>query len=93
MGIYSNGTIFGIRIYNFENEISNTLFEHKSLVTMTQAQMREAYLFYTSLDNKTDIHFQYYTECSSTLNPHHSEECMIWYPMSLTLFIEKFGKI
>lgn len=93
MGIYSNGTIFGIRIYKFENDIGKTLFEHKSLVTMTQAQMREAYLFYTTLDNKTDIHFQYYTECSSTLNPHNSEECMIWYPLTLTLFTELFGKM
>jgi hypothetical protein len=30
MGKYSNGSIFGIRIYNFNDEdIANTLFEEK----------------------------------------------------------------
>lgn len=93
MGIYSNGTIYGIRIYKFENDIGKTMFEHKSVVTMTQAEMREAYLFYTTLEYKTDIHFEYYTECSSTLNPHNSEECMLWYPISHDTFMETFGKM
>jgi hypothetical protein len=30
MGIYNNGSIFGIRIYNFnDDDLSNTLFEEK----------------------------------------------------------------
>jgi len=35
--------------------------------------MKEAYLFYTELNDKNEIHFQYYTECSSTLNAYNEE--------------------
>ena len=66
MGIYNNGNIFGIRIYNFNDEISNTLFEEKYYEIMTHEQMREAYLFYTALNDKNNISFKIYTECSST---------------------------
>ena len=65
MGIYGNGHIFGIRIYNFnEDDYANTLFEEKYEEIMSHQQMKEAYLFYTELNNKNDIHFQIYTECS-----------------------------
>jgi hypothetical protein len=51
MGIYDNGNIFGIRIYNFnDNDIANILFEKKYDGIISNEQMREAYLFYT--DNK-----------------------------------------
>jgi hypothetical protein len=50
--------------------------------------MREAYLFYTELNNKNKIHFQYYTECSSTYG---ERTYFNWCPMSLKLFLEKFG--
>ena len=33
---------------------------------MSDEEKKKAYLFYTELDNKNKIHFQYYTECSST---------------------------
>ena len=89
MGIYSNGSIFGIRIYNFnEDDLSHTLFEEKYEEIMSHQQMKEAYLFYTELNNKNEIHFQYYTECSSTYG---EGIFLMWYPMSLNLFLEKFG--
>ena len=67
MGIYTNGTIFGIKMYNFnDDDFANILFEEKYDKIMTLEQMREIYLFYTKLNNKNEIHFQYYTECSST---------------------------
>ena len=89
MGIYSNGKIFGLRIYHFtEDDIGNTLFEEKQDETMTHAQMREAYLFYTELNNKSEIHFEYYTECSST---YREGLFLKWCQMSLNLFLEKFG--
>jgi hypothetical protein len=47
MGIYSNGSIFGIGIYNF----NNTLFEKTYNVLMNDEQKKEAYLFYTELTN------------------------------------------
>ena len=92
MGIYSNGSIFGIQIYNFnDNDFSNILFEEKYDEVMSYQQMREAYIFYNILYDKKDIHFKIYTECSSTLNPYNKEIFMEWYPMSLDTFLEKFG--
>ena len=92
MGIYDNGSIFGIRIYNFnDDDISNILFEEKYDEIMSHGQVRKAYLFYTELNNKNEIHFQYYTECSSTLNTYSKENYLTWRTMSLNLFLEKIG--
>jgi hypothetical protein len=95
MGIYSNGSIFGIQIYNFnDDDISNILFEEKYDEIMSYHQMREAYLFYTEFNknNKNnEIRFQYYTECSSTLS-YNRDNFMMWYPLTLDTFLETFGK-
>jgi hypothetical protein len=88
MGIYSSGSIFGIRIYNFNDDICNILFEEKYDEIMSYIQMREAYLFYTNLNDKNELRFEYYTECSSTYG---KGTFLSWYPMSLALFLEKFG--
>jgi hypothetical protein len=90
MGIYSSGSIFGIRIYNFNDDISNILFEEKYDEIMSYIQMREAYLFYTNLNDKNELRFQYYTECSSTLS-NNRDTFMMWQPLSLDTFLEKFG--
>jgi hypothetical protein len=92
MGIYSNGNIFGIQIYNFnDHDISNILFEEKFYEVMTHNRMREAYLFYTNLNDKTNISFKIYTECTSTLN-HDRDNFMRWHPLPLDIFLEKFSK-
>jgi hypothetical protein len=92
MGIYSNGSIFGISIYNFnEDDVSNILFEIKFCEIMSHEQMREAYLFYNELHDKNNISFKIYTECSSTLNKYNKENFMAWYPISLNEFLEKFN--
>ena len=89
MGVYNNGTIFGIRIYNFnDDECSNILFEEKYVEVMSHEQMKEAYLFYTELNNKDGIHFQYYTECFSTYG---EGTFLMWHPLLLDAFLEKFG--
>jgi hypothetical protein len=89
MGIYDNGTIFGIRMYNFnDDDFSNILFEKKYIEVMSHEQIREAYLFYTELNNKDGIHFQYYTECFTTYG---EGTFLMWYPLSLNTFLEKFG--
>ena len=88
MGIYTKGTIFGIKIYNFiDDDFANILFEEKYIEIMSNEQLREAYLFYTELNNKHDIRFQYYTECSSTYD---DGIFFMWYPISLNFFSEKF---
>jgi len=92
MGIYSSGNIFGLRIYNFnEDDFSNTLFEEKYDEIMSGEQMREAYLFYNNLNDKNEIFFKIYTECSSTLNKYNKEQFMDWYPISLNIFLEQFS--
>ena len=89
MGIYYNGSIFGIQIYDFnDNDVSNILFEEKYDEVMSYQQMREAYIFYTELNNKNELRFQYYTECSSTYD---KGTFFNWYPISLDIFLEKFG--
>jgi hypothetical protein len=91
MGIYSNGIIFGIQMYNFnDDDISNILFEEKYNEEMSYIQMREAYLFYNNLNDKNKICFKIYTECISTLS-HNRNNFMMWEPLSLDTFLEKFG--
>ena len=88
MGIYSNGTIFGIRIYNFnDDDFANILFEITYNEIMTDEQKKKAYLFYNQLNNKNEILFKYYTECSTTYN---TGLFLMWHPISLNLFLEKF---
>ena len=91
MGIYSNGRILGIRIYNIDsNDNSNILFEEKYDELISYQQMREAYLFYTNLPDKNNIFFKIYTECFSTLEPYNKDKFIDWYPISLNIFLEKF---
>jgi hypothetical protein len=90
MGIYYNGSIFGIQIYDFnDNDVRNILFEEKYDEVMSYHQMREAYLFYTELKKNNEIHFKIYTECVSTLT-YNRDNFMMWYPMTLDTFLEKF---
>jgi hypothetical protein len=89
MGIYDNGSIFGIRIYNFnDDDFANILFEKTYNEILCDEEKKKTYLFYTELNNKNEIRFQYYTECSSTYG---KGIYLDWYPMSLNLFLEKFG--
>lgn len=89
MGIYTDLGIFGIKIYLIsEDNISNILFESKYDTLMSDEQIREAYLFYKELHNNPDIHFQLYTECSSTYG---EGVYMDWHPISRKVFLEKFA--
>ena len=91
MGIYVSGTIFGIKIYNFNDDDDiNILFEEKYDEVMSYHQMREAYLFYTEFNKNNEIHFKIYTKCISTLS-YNSDNFMMWYPLSLDVFLEKFS--
>jgi len=91
MGIYSNVSIFGIRIYIYDNDDSiDTLFEKKYHEIMNHKQMSEAYLFYSQLNNKNKIHFQIYTDCSRRLS-YNRDNFIMWQPLPLNTFLEKFG--
>jgi hypothetical protein len=89
MGVYNNGKIYGIRIYNFnDDDLINILFEEKYDEIMSHEQMKQAYLFYNELNDKNDIHFNFLTECISTCDILDKENFMMWYPMSLNQFLE-----
>jgi len=90
MGIYTNGCIFGIKIYNFIDDECNTLFETKYYKIITNEQIKEVYFFYEELPNKENIFFKIYTECSSTYG---QGTFMMWYPMSKDSFLEKFSNL
>ena len=86
MGIYSNGKIFGLKIYTFDDY---TLFEEKYDEIISVHQLREAYLFYNELNDKNKIFFNVYTECITTHDMHNKEKFMMWHPISLEQFLEK----
>jgi hypothetical protein len=92
MGIYDNGNIFGIKIYHFndDDDVANILFEKTYTEIMSDEEKKQTYLFYTDLNNKNGIRFQYYTQCTSTYGP---GTFLSWYPMTLDLFLERFGII
>lgn len=91
MGIYSNGIIYGIQMHTFNDDgISNVLFEEKYNEAMSHIQMKEAYLFYDNLNDKTNVLFKIYVECSSTLN-YNKDRFMMWQPLPVPTFLEKFG--
>jgi len=91
MGIYSNGKIFGIQIYNFIDDYSNILYEYKQNHELSYNQMNKAYLFYNNSNNSNKLYFKIYTECSSTLDK-NSNTFMMWLPITLETFIEKFSQ-
>ena len=91
MGLYRNGSIFGIQMYNFnDDDISNILFEEKYDEVMSYIQMREAHLFYDNLNDKNNIRIKIYIECSSTLS-YNKDNFMMWQQLPLDTFLEKFG--
>ena len=92
MGIYASDIIFGIRIYNFNDEdLANTLLEEKYNEKMTHEQMREAYVFYSILKDKTNLFFKVYVDCSSALDLYNKKKYMNWCSISLNTFLEKFN--
>ncbi len=98
MGIYTNGSIYGIQIYCFgDDDISRILYEKSYPETMTFQEKKEAYLFYTQFPQKQGLFFKIYTTCSSSSTSYYDGDkekvWMQWCSMSLAAFIETFGFI
>lgn len=91
MGVYSNGDIYGICIYNFIDDYMNILYEISYNVIMNKDQMNEVFLFYLGLENKDNIKFNVYFECSSSLELNNHKKFMMWHPLSQDSFLETFG--
>jgi hypothetical protein len=93
MGIYSNGVIFGIRMYDFNDEgFSNILFEQVYVDKINREQMIESYLVYEELSNKNKnkIFFNILTECMTTHELNNKKKYMDWYPISPEQFLKTF---
>ena len=51
MGIYDSGSVFGIKIYNFnDDDFANILFEKIYTEIMSDEEKKETYLFYSELN-------------------------------------------
>ena len=89
MGIYSNGDIYGIRMYLIYDDV-NILFEIKMDTIMSNEKKKESKLFYNGLseNDKTKVRFEIYTEGYSTYN---NEVFMMWEQITLDFFIRKFS--
>lgn len=88
MGIYPSGIIYGIRLYTLINHEAVSLFEKIYDSVMTYDNRKEARDFYKALPDteKQQLRFQMYTMCSSPCE----DDFMMWYPISLDVFKEKF---
>lgn len=92
MGIYSNGCIYGVRLYRYSDEdATTTLFEALQENILTAEQMRRAYDFYTVLEDTSNVRVEVYTECSCTYNMEETQYFMMWQPMHVEAFLDKFG--
>jgi hypothetical protein len=93
MGLYISDKIFGIQIYKIENVYDvQTLYEKKGVKEMNCCEMKEAYLFYIDVKDKTNILFNIYTECTSTLDI-NNHNFMMWYPLPESVFLKTFSLI
>ena len=89
---YTNGSIFGIQMYNFNDDgISNVFFEQTYPEVMSCVQLREIYYLYSLLADKNKILFNIYTESSSTVS-YNSDRIIVWQPFPVDTFLEIFGK-
>ena len=94
MGMYDRGSIFGIRIYTFNDfECNTTLYEKKYHAIMTDEQKNEAYVFYTEMKDvfPNKLLFKIRTECITSYNIHNKEPFVLWHPILLPEFVETFG--
>jgi len=73
-----------------DNDNITTLLEIKQDTLMNDEQIKEVYLFYEKSQNKQDISFQIFTECSSTL--YEKGVFMMWYKIDTSDFIRLFDE-
>lgn len=96
MGIFeinkTNGGLFGIRLYIKDNDELNpiTLFELKQDILMSEEQIKKVYLFYETSQNKPNLLFEIYTQCSSTL--YENGVFKMWYKIEAHHFLQLFNK-
>lgn len=89
MGIYTNGSIFGIKITSNTINGINILYEKQYNTIMNREQIQDAYLFYMSLSknqNPDSIELQGYMEYSST---YENGTFMMWSPITIEMLVKQ----
>ena len=87
MCIYTNGIIYGIQIITYKDDTIHILFERTDTKIMKSEILYEAKMFYDRLDDKNNLFFRIYNECSSTCR---EGVFMLWSEISLEEFLEIF---
>jgi hypothetical protein len=93
MGIYSNGAIYGLKIYlrndTEDDDGVNVLFEIQLDSILSDELKKQAKICYLGLSDldKSTAKFEIYTECTSTYN---LSIFRMWMPITSDLFIRHF---
>jgi hypothetical protein len=95
MGFYSDGTIFGIKLFSISDDCVNILYEKLYQEIMTDEQKQYVYNFCQSLPknimNKLEIRI--YTNCQDTYESCNNVVYKMWYPINLDDFLQEFNTL
>lgn len=95
MGIYSDGTIFGIKLFLISDNGVNVLYEKQYEEIMTDEQKQQVYEFCQELPknvmNKLEIHI--YTNCQDTYESCNNAVYRMWYSICLEHFLQEFNMV
>lgn len=60
---------------------------------MNEEERKDIYLYYKMLNNKSEIYFKVYRECSNIceIDIYNKEKFLVWYPISLSQFLKIFS--
>lgn len=89
MGIYTNGSIFGIKITSNTIDGINILYEKQYNTIMNREQIQDVYLFYMTLiqnHNPDGIKLEGYMEYSST---YENGTFMMWSPITIEMLVKQ----
>ena len=82
--------MLGIKFYTLNDDDNiDVLYEKLYNTAMNKEQIKRAYMFYTSIEDKPNILCKIYKECSTTYDV-HSTSVFMWYSCSLREFVEKY---
>ena len=93
MGTNTNDCVFGIMIYTLNDDKVKLLYRKENETRMSREEMKEAYLFYTNLNDKNDVQIKMYTEFSHSLNMVNDKNFMMWQPIQLSQFLQIFRNL
>jgi hypothetical protein len=90
MESYQSDDIYGVKIYKIVDGIGTMLFRKKGDEIISEEIKKEAKLCYDELNetHKNDVVFKICIKCETT---DCYEGAMCWIPITLDVFLERFG--